>query len=126
MGGAFANSFVIRASSFVISPPPWLSRGPAANYTFTHCQWPAAAGRETFHPLFVANARLPRTYEDVALSAVARLSVMMFLQFFTWGAWFVTLGACLGAHGLADSIGGAYQSAPIAAIVAPLFLGLIA
>lgn len=55
-----------------------------------------------------------------------RLSVMMFLQFFTWGAWFVTLGQCLGENGLADSIGPAYGKAPIAAIVAPLFLGLIA
>lgn len=51
---------------------------------------------------------------------------MMFLQFFTWGAWFVTLFLCLGNAGLGDFVGDAYQSAPIAAIVAPLFLGLIA
>ncbi len=51
---------------------------------------------------------------------------MMFLQFFTWGAWFVTLGQCLGENKLGDFIGGAYGSAPIAAIIAPLFLGLIA
>lgn len=55
-----------------------------------------------------------------------RLSVMMFLQFFTWGAWFVTLALCMGAKGLDASIANAYQSAPIAAIIAPLFLGLIA
>ena len=55
-----------------------------------------------------------------------RLSVMMFLQFFIWGAWFVSLGACLDSHGLASIIGGAYGSAPIAAILAPLFLGLVA
>ncbi len=51
---------------------------------------------------------------------------MMFLQFFTWGAWFATLGQCLGEAGLSDIIGDAYQSAPIAAILAPLLLGLIA
>ena len=51
---------------------------------------------------------------------------MMFLQFFTWGAWFVTLGQCLGDNGLEDFIGAAYGKAPIAAIIAPLFLGLIA
>jgi nucleoside transporter len=55
-----------------------------------------------------------------------RLSVMMFLQFFLWGAWFVTLGACLDANGMASIIGAAYGSAPIAAIIAPLFLGLVA
>lgn len=51
---------------------------------------------------------------------------MMFLQFFLWGSWFVTLGQCLGTNGLADFIGGAYGTAPIAAIFAPLFLGIIA
>jgi nucleoside transporter len=55
-----------------------------------------------------------------------RLSIMMFLQFFTWGAWFVTLGQCLGEHGLKEFIGQGYGAAPIAAIIAPLFLGLIA
>ncbi|QDV75329.1 MFS transporter [Botrimarina mediterranea] len=55
-----------------------------------------------------------------------RLSVMMFLQFFTWGAWFVTLFLCMGSAGLGDFTPRAYQSAPIAAIIAPLFLGLIA
>ena len=56
----------------------------------------------------------------------ARLSVMMFLQFFAWGSWFATLGLALTNGGLDDSIGGAYESAPIAAIFAPLFLGLLA
>ena len=56
-----------------------------------------------------------------------RLSVMMFLQFFVWGAWFVTLGLCLGSHKFSGAdIGAAYGSAPIAAIIAPLFLGLFA
>jgi nucleoside transporter len=62
-----------------------------------------------------------------ALNSVpTRLSIMMFLQFFTWGAWFVTLGQCLGENGLAAFIGPAFAKAPIAAIIAPLFLGLIA
>ncbi|MEM7395936.1 MAG: MFS transporter, partial [Verrucomicrobiota bacterium] len=59
-------------------------------------------------------------------SVTTRLSVMMFIQFFVWGAWFTTLGQCLGENGLADFIGAAYGTAPIAAIIAPLFLGLIA
>jgi len=51
---------------------------------------------------------------------------MMFLQFFAWGAWFATLALAMGNNGLGAFIGGAYESAPIAAIFAPLFLGLIA
>ncbi len=59
-------------------------------------------------------------------SPVARLSLMMFLQFFIWGSWFVTLFLVLGSNNLAGIIGDSYSSAPIAAIIAPLFLGLIA
>ena len=50
-----------------------------------------------------------------------KLSVMMFFQFFAWGAWFATL-AMPRANGLADFGGGAYGSAPIGAIFAPCFL----
>lgn len=55
-----------------------------------------------------------------------KLSIMMFLQFFTWGAWFATLGLCLGSNGLELFTGGAYGTAPLGAMIAPLFLGLIA
>ena len=54
------------------------------------------------------------------------LSIMMFLQFFVWGAWFATAGQALGANSLGDAVGGAYGSAPLGAIFAPLFLGIIA
>lgn len=57
---------------------------------------------------------------------VPALSLMMFLQFFAWGSWFATLSAAMDTHLLGSFIGGAYESAPIAAILAPLFLGLIA
>jgi len=55
-----------------------------------------------------------------------RLSIMMFLQFFAWGAWFVTLGLAMDKHALSAFKGAAFESAPIAAIISPLFLGLIA
>ncbi|MGB2351290.1 MAG: nucleoside permease [Akkermansiaceae bacterium] len=61
-----------------------------------------------------------------ARNVANRLSIMMFLQFFAWGAWFATLALAMGSNDLGDFIGGAYESAPIAAIIAPLFLGLIA
>jgi len=60
------------------------------------------------------------------MSVKIRLSLMMFLQFFVWGAWFATLGLCLGSNDLGSFSGGAYGSAPIGAMIAPLFLGLIA
>jgi nucleoside transporter len=59
-------------------------------------------------------------------SICARLSIMMFLQFFAWGSWFATLALAMGSNGLGDFIGGGYSSAPLAAIFAPLFLGFIA
>lgn len=57
---------------------------------------------------------------------IPKLSIMMFLQFFVWGAWFATLGSVLTNAGQSDIIADAFGAGPIAAIVAPLFLGLIA
>jgi nucleoside transporter len=53
---------------------------------------------------------------------------MMFLQFFIWGAWFVTLSTYLG-RGLGfggSDIGDAYSTMPWGAIVAPFVVGMIA
>ncbi len=55
-----------------------------------------------------------------------RLSVMMFLQFFIWGAWYVTIGNYMTAEGMADLTHWPYTVNPIAAIIAPFFLGLVA
>jgi nucleoside transporter len=56
-----------------------------------------------------------------------RLSVMMLLQFFVWGVWFVTLGTYLGTIGFsAGRIGDAYLMNNIAAIISPFFVGMIA
>lgn len=55
-----------------------------------------------------------------------RLSVMMFAQYFIWGAWWVTLGAYLNASGFDEIIGATYATQGYAAILAPLFIGVIA
>jgi len=57
-----------------------------------------------------------------------KLSLMMFLEFFIWGAWFVTLGTYL-LHNLKASgtqVGVAFLTQSIGAIVAPFIIGLIA
>ncbi len=57
-----------------------------------------------------------------------RLSVMMFLQFFIWGAWFVTMGTYLSRTiGASDTQNGmAYGTQSLGAIIAPFIIGLIA
>lgn len=56
-----------------------------------------------------------------------RLSVMMFLQFFVWGAWYVTAYLFLGKIGFAGpEIGWTYSVGPIAGIISPFFVGMIA
>ncbi len=55
-----------------------------------------------------------------------RLSIMMFLEFFVWGAWYVTVGNYMGANGMKSMIHWAYTVGPIAAIVSPFVLGMIA
>ena len=63
-----------------------------------------------------------------------RLGIMMFLQFFIWGAFFVTMGGYLGvifkeyeARGQLNTIiGNVYATQPWAALFAPLIVGFVA
>ena len=94
------------------------------NRFFTELEKPAHAGR------------VPRIHNPFALMTtqsyvIPRLSLMMFLQFFIWGAFFVTMGSYLlvlfdGEEGLNTIIGNAYATHNIAAILAPVFVGLLA
>lgn len=56
---------------------------------------------------------------------IPRLSLMMFLEFFVWGAWYVTLGIVMGKYGLSAMIGDAYSTGPIASILSPFLLGML-
>lgn len=60
------------------------------------------------------------------VSTRAKLQVMMFLEFFIWGAWYTTIGNYMSAHGMSAKAYLPYTVNPVAAIVAPFFLGLIA
>ncbi|MEP2776283.1 MAG: MFS transporter [Luteolibacter sp.] len=60
-------------------------------------------------------------------STVIRLSVMMFLQFFVWGAFFVPLGGYLGKIFSGQNVvGHIYSTSNWAGLIAPLFVGLVA
>lgn len=78
----------------------------------------------------------PQSTVATPLNPVTRLqlSAMMFLQYFAWGAWFVTLGTYIAANtGEKGSqifstgfIGLAYQTAAIGGMIAPFFVGMVA
>ncbi len=62
------------------------------------------------------------------LTAVgARLAAMMFIQFFVWGAWYVGAPLYLGKIGFSGTdLGLTYSVGPLAAILSPFFVGMIA
>ncbi len=61
-------------------------------------------------------------------SLTIRLSLMMFLEFFIWGSWFVTMGTYLSRTIKASDVenGMAYGTQSLGAIIAPFVIGLIA
>ena len=62
------------------------------------------------------------------LTTRIQLSLMMFMEFFIWGGWFVTMGTYLKSlPGTTDvQIGIAYGTQALGAIIAPFIIGLIA
>ncbi len=57
-----------------------------------------------------------------------QLSSMMFLEFFIWGGWFVTMGTFLSQsfNASGSQLAQAYETQSIGAIIAPFIIGLIA
>jgi nucleoside transporter len=60
--------------------------------------------------------------------SIAVLSFMMFLQYYIWGSWYVTMGTYmtvfLNSNGI--QIGVAYSALAIATMISPFFIGMIA
>jgi len=57
-----------------------------------------------------------------------KLSVMMFLEYFIWGAWYVTMATYMSEflHSSPVQIGAAYSGLAIATMISPFIIGMIA
>src|SRR5712664_1380015 len=69
-----------------------------------------------------------RLQTGMPLNIRIKLSTLMFLQYFVWGAWSVTMGTWLGERLLfsGEQIGLAAGTTALAAMISPFFVGMVA
>ena len=61
-------------------------------------------------------------------NASISLGLMMFLEYFIWGSWYVTMGTYMAdnLHSSGLQIGAAYSALAIATMISPFFIGMVA
>ena len=73
------------------------------------------------------NHRFIRDRKEEPMLTTPRLCIMMFIQFFIWGAWYVTGPNYLETIGFgAEDFGWTYSVGPIAGMISPFLVGMIA
>jgi nucleoside transporter len=62
------------------------------------------------------------------LKTGSQLAFMMFIEYFIWGAWYVTMSTYMGEHLNSTGLqkGAAYSALAIATMISPFFVGLVA
>ena len=72
----------------------------------------------------VLSAHTLPVMKDLKMKTTVKLSFMMFVEWFIWGAWFVPLWLWLSKSGFtAGEIGWSYACTAIAAILSPILVG---
>ncbi len=76
--------------------------------------------------MVAAEGVYPGSARPVSSMLTGRLSALMFMQFFIWGSWTVTLGLVMQTVGIGNLIANAFSVGPIASIVGSFLLGMAA
>src|SRR5688500_15465419 len=108
----------------MLRPPAMLEVRPSFRYNPPRHVRPRGQSTDSLTMTDLDSTQLDR--RPSYYSVMARPSVMKFLQFFIWGAWYVTTGSFMTEAGMTAKIGLAYTLCPTAAVVSPFFLGMIA